>query len=79
MTAYHEEKLAGPDGPPVDRWLHDQVVPSLMAAGLRVELARAACSPEAAVHLEQAAQILGELSRTVRDEMSRHSGRSPTP
>jgi hypothetical protein len=60
------------------QWLHDEVVPSLMAAGLRVELARAvcpACSPEAAAHLEQAAQILEALAHTVRDEMGRRDGR----
>lgn len=77
MTAHHEENLAGHHGPPVAQWLHDEVVPSLMAAGLRVELARSACSPEAAAHLDQAAQILSDLAHSVRGEMNRRSGHPP--
>jgi hypothetical protein len=79
MTA-HDEPTSGeaPQSLPVAQWLHDQVVPSLVAAGLRVELARSLCTPEAEAHLDHAARILDDLARLVRDEMTRRSGHSPS-
>lgn len=76
MTAHDEGRPAESDGLPVAQWLHDQVVPSVVAAGMRVELARGGCTPEAEAHLEHASRILDELAQTVRDEMNRRAGHS---
>ena len=82
MTAHDHRQ---PDEPlPVAQWLHDHVVPSVVAVGLRIELALATCSPEARVHLDHAASILDDLAVRVRAEMVRHatappSGHSPSP
>jgi len=81
MTAHNEQHPAAPlpgERSPVAQWLHDQVVPSVMAVGLRIELARATCSPEAQVHLDHAARILDDLGARVRAEMARQSGHSPS-
>ena len=83
MTADHEPERADTDPAdpgqlPVAQWLHDQVVPSVVAAGLRVELARSLCTAEAAAHLDHAALILDDLARNVRNEMARRCGQSPS-
>jgi len=81
MTA-HDEQHSAPQSPapqlPVAQWLHDHVVPSVVAVGLRVELAQATCSPEARVHLDHAASILDDLASRLRAEMARQSGHSPS-